>query len=80
MHDKPYQPIACVNYELFEVAILRKRPLHLIWSEDNVIYDQTITPVNLETRQGEEFLILRDAQGESHRVRLDRIRHVTEAA
>ena len=69
-----YTPITCGVYERYELAILRRRQLRLCWREDNVIYDQTVTPVGLETRAGEEFLVFLDADGSRRRVRLDRIR------
>lgn len=69
-----YKPIACGDYDRFEIAILKRRPLRLIWREGNVIYDQIVQPVNLETRAGEEFLLFRRADGSSASARLDHIR------
>ena len=48
--------------------------MHLTWQTGNVIYDQVITPLNLRTAHGEEYLILRLASGETVEVRLDHIR------
>jgi Rho-binding antiterminator len=69
-----YQPIACARYDQYEIAILHRRQLRLVWKEGNVIYDQLVTPLNLRTAHGEEFLILRLASGETREIRLDRIR------
>lgn len=72
--ETDYQPIACANYDQYEIAILHAARLHLTWQTGNVIYDQVITPLNLRTAHGEEYLLLRLASGETTEVRLDRIR------
>ena len=69
-----YKPISCQDYDKYEIAILQRRNLHLIWRDTNVIYDQVVTPLNLQTRNGEEFLLVRNANGDKFDVRLDRIR------
>lgn len=69
-----YKPISCIDYDRYEIAIMRKHQMHLVWREGNVIYDQVITPLNLHTQSGEEFLELRLPDGQVTRVRLDQIR------
>lgn len=68
-----YKPIACQTYERYEVAILKHHKLRLVWHEDNVIYDRIVTPLNLETRHSEEFLVFATPEGETRRARLDQI-------
>jgi hypothetical protein len=48
--------------------------MHLTWQTDNVIYDRVVTPLNLRTALGAEYLTLRLASGETAEVRLDHIR------
>jgi len=72
--ESDYQPISCASYDAYEIAILHRQRLHLVWSDGNVIYDQIVTPLNLHTRDHQEFLVLRLAQGEVREVRLDQIR------
>ncbi len=67
-----YKPIACQTYERYELAILKHQKLRMVWHEENVIYDRVVTPLNLETRQGEEFLVF-SSEGETRRTRLDQI-------
>lgn len=74
--DTGYRPIACASYDQYEIAIMHRRRLHLIWDEGNVTYDRIVTPLNLRTTAGEEFLVMRLADGEDREVRLDRIRRV----
>lgn len=75
-----YKPISCGDYDVYEIAIMHRQRLRLSWHEDNVVYDQTITPTNLETRTGEEYLLFRDADGVVRRVRLDHIRKAEPVA
>lgn len=72
--DGPYQPVACDLYSELEVAILHRRRLRLRWIEANVIHEQTVTPVDLQTRQHAEFLVCRAGDAATFAVRLDRIR------
>lgn len=74
--ETDYQPISCANYDQYEIAIMHGSKLRLTWQKSNVTYDQVVTPLNLRTAQGEEFLILRLANGETTEVRLDHIRRV----
>jgi len=69
-----YKPISCASYDQYEIAIMHRQKMRLAWHEDNVLFDQIVTPLNLRTAQGSEFLILRTAEGETHEVRLDQIR------
>lgn len=71
-----YQPISCASYDEYEIAIMHHARLHLTWLEGNVIYDQVVTPVDLRTHEGSEYLILRDADGGRREIRLDHIRRM----
>jgi len=69
-----YQPIACGLYSRYELAVLRRTPLTLCWrGADGMSHLETLLPEDLVTRNGEEFLVLRNGAGEQLRVRLDRI-------
>ncbi len=72
--DTDYKPISCASYDQYEIAILHGSKMHLTWQTDNVIYDQVVTPLNLRTALGAEYLTLRLASGETAEVRLDHIR------
>ena len=69
-----YRPIDCGRYSELELAILHRRRLHLLWCEGNVLHRQRVLPLDLETREGEEFLHFLDQAGRRRRIRLDRIR------
>ena len=69
-----YQPIACDLYSQYELAIMHRTPLTLSWRGlDGLSHLETLLPEDLETRNGEEFLVARNAAGDQFRVRLDRI-------
>ena len=66
-----YKPIACEDYERLELAILKRRHVTLSWRVGNVSHVGLVTPLNLETAQGEEFLEFKTQEGAQLRVRLD---------
>ena len=69
-----YQPIACGLYSQYELAILHRTPLTLSWRGlDGLDHLQTLLPEDLQTCNGEEFLVARNGAGEQFRLRLDRI-------
>ena len=71
-----YIPIPCSQYDRYEVAIMHRRRLRLMWHTDNVVYRRIVKPIDLQTRNGEEFLICRKAADETFSIRLDQIREV----
>lgn len=69
-----YQPIACGLHSRYELAIMHRMPLTLCWrGNDGLSHLETLLPEDLETLNGEEFLVLRNHAGERMKVRLDRI-------
>jgi len=76
-----YLPIACATHERLEFAVLRRQRLHLVWqSEDGRCQSsEHVLPVDVETREGAEWLTLQHENGARERVRLDRILSLAEA-
>lgn len=74
-----YTPISCDVYSELEVAILHKTRLRLAWREGNVCHTHVVMPLDLETREHQEFLHCRLETGDRVTVRLDRITHVERA-
>lgn len=69
-----YTPIDCSLYAGYEVAILRRQRLMLSWrDETGVARVGVVSPTDLQTREGEEFLLGETQEGSAVRVRLDRI-------
>ena len=70
-----YRPIACGLYSQYEEKILHGKPIPLRWREPGQEeQQQTVIPVDLKTRKGEEFLIVKTRAGETLEIRLDWIR------
>jgi Rho-binding antiterminator len=76
-----YQPIPCADHERLEFAVLRRRPLNLVWQRESGDEPcaERVLPVDVETREGAEWLTLERKDGTRERVRLDCIRSVDEA-
>lgn len=69
-----YQPISCDLHSEYELAIMHRTPLTLCWrGQDGLDHLETLLPQDLETRNGEEFLVVKNGAGEQFKVRLDRI-------
>jgi len=69
-----YTPIDCALYSAYEVAILRRRCVRLSWRQaDGQIRMERLKPVDLNTRNHEEFLIAETGDGSELELRLDQI-------
>ena len=72
-----YVPVGCDVYSRYEVAILRRQRLMLRWREQSgVTRVGVVRPTDLQTREGEEFLLGETQEGTVVRVRLD---HITQS-
>jgi Rho-binding antiterminator len=72
---KDYTPIPCAIYNRYEVAILNGQSLRVVWrSARNIDRLETLTPVDLRTRSGAEYMIARNHIGQGRVMRLDRIK------
>jgi len=70
MEPTDYQPIDCDLYSEYECAIVQNRRLQLVWRDDTgTVHLEVVTPVDLRTRNREEYLLVGDAR----EIRLDRI-------
>lgn len=74
-----YVPISCARHSELELAVMHRRPLHARWHDGNVWRDGVLTPLDLQTRHGEEFLVCRLASGERLDIRLDHLTRFTPA-
>lgn len=80
MDDKPYIPIACGDYDIYEIAIMQNRLLtlriHESLNSDSII---NVKPLALEIEKGAEYLKYSQPgnTGESpanvEKIRLDKI-------
>jgi len=69
-----YRPVDCGLHSEFELAVLRRQPVRISWqSKDGQAHIEVLTPVDLLTRQHEEYLVLADENRQQHALRLDHI-------
>jgi len=67
-----YKPIACADYDTFEIAIMRGQNLNVDWRDtDGSARRITLKPTDLKIQEGAEYLIAETAQGEKMELRLD---------
>lgn len=74
-----YVPISCDLHSEYELAILRRQWLHLVWADRNVIHDEVVLPLDLKTAHHEEYLVCRTKDDTTHEIRLDRVRRTSTA-
>jgi Rho-binding antiterminator len=74
-----YQPIACAQHERLEFAVLRRIPLWLRYqAEAGQQLEELILPLDVQTRQTGEWLVLRYANGNTGELRLDQLQYFEE--
>lgn len=74
-----YVPISCDLHSEYELAILRRQRLRLVWANGNVLHDEVMLPLDLKTAHHEEYLICRTKDDTMHEIRLDQIRRMDTA-
>ena len=73
-----YHPIPCQVYAELEVAILHQIRMRMAWNTvDGKTRMEQLLPVDLRTRDQEEFLLVEDSHGYPLEIRLDRIARFT---
>ncbi|MBM4189986.1 MAG: transcriptional antiterminator, Rof [Betaproteobacteria bacterium] len=73
---EPYQPVSCDLHSRLELAILRRRTLHLEWKTGPGLERRqagTGIGVDIYTRDGAEWLEVDLVTGERLRLRLDQM-------
>ncbi|HEX8978734.1 MAG TPA: transcriptional antiterminator, Rof [Parasulfuritortus sp.] len=68
-----YVPIACVDHERLEFAVLKRRRLHLVCRTDEGRSEFDALPLDVYTRAGAEWLQVRSEEGLETTLRLDQI-------
>lgn len=71
---EPYQPIACADHERLEYAALTRQWLTLQIVDGDRLADARVLPRDVYTRDGAEWLVAESADGETLRIRLDKVR------
>lgn len=75
-----YQPVDCGLHSAYELLVLQHRSCTLDWYDAaGTLHSLVVTPTDLYTRNGEEFMAVTDNRGAAHAIRLDRIRRCEPA-
>ncbi len=73
-----YTSIDCGQHSEFELAIMHKTKLQLCWhAPGKEKHTEQITPIDLISRNHEEFLLVESAHGEQQEIRLDYIEPIS---
>lgn len=74
MEGDDYSPIDCGLYSHYELAIMHRARLRLTWRDaSGETHIGIVTPLDLRTRRGAEFMIATQQDGTELEIRLDRI-------
>jgi len=74
MEPGDYVPIDCGLYSEYELAIMHRDRLRLSWRDSSGnVHIGIVTPTDLRTRSGAEFMIATEQDGATLEIRLDRI-------
>ncbi|HSG12105.1 MAG TPA: hypothetical protein VLB10_10205 [Gammaproteobacteria bacterium] len=69
-----YAPVDCGLHSQYEPAIMHRQRLRLSRTTDTLpVMACTVIAEDIFTRDGQEFLQVRDEKGREHTIRLDRI-------
>ena len=69
-----YIPIDCGLYNNYELAVIRRQRLRMAWRTPEGIYHlETLLPINLQTRDHAEYLLVKNTTGSILELRLDHI-------
>ncbi len=72
-----YQPVDCGFHSELELAIMHDRRLTIRWQQaDGAAQQQSLKPIDLITRQHQEFLVYEDEAGQRDEIRLDNLLQV----
>ena len=74
-----YTPVDCGLHSSYELAIMQRQQVRLSWLEDATVHTETVLLTDLVTRNGEEFMRITRAGGDSLDIRLDHIRRFEPA-
>ena len=71
--SEKYQPISCAQHDLLELSVLRKSYLEVHYESEGGVVQEGVFPVDVLTRNGEEWFKFKRKNGELLEIRLDRI-------
>jgi len=74
-----YRPIGCDQHSVLELLALRQARVEVcVTASDGTSFSQSGQVTDVLTRERAEYLILRETDGPTHSIRLDRIRAIQD--
>ena len=79
MPETDYSPIACALHDQYEIAIMHRKVLRIVWQDaQGARHDADVLPLDIRVSDGKEYLVARHVDAgegsEPFEIRLDRIR------
>lgn len=72
--NKLYTPVSCDLHSQFELLIMHNNQINMHWQDEKGHqHNSIVRPKDIQTKAGEEFLIVVDSNNEQLNIRLDRI-------
>ena len=68
-----YSPVSCEAHSLYELAVMQRKKVLVRWQYSDGVKEMHLLPLDVETKTREEFLVARDSENGTLRIRLDRI-------
>ena len=68
-----YKPVSCDAHSGYELAVMQRTAALVRWQEGDAIREARLVPLDVETKDSEEFLVAEDSDRKQLRIRLDRI-------
>ncbi len=69
-----YKPIPCDLHSQYELAIMHKDKLELIYKVNDLITQKHVfLPIDVQTKNKAEYLLVLDKENKNHSIRLDHI-------
>jgi transcriptional antiterminator Rof (Rho-off) len=68
-----YSPVSCEAHSLYELAVMQGKSVLVRWQDSEGVNEMYLLPIDVETKNREEFLLARDSENVTLRIRLDRI-------
>lgn len=68
-----YSPVSCEAHSLYELAVMQRKRVFVRWQDSDGVKEMRLHPIDVETKNREEFLVALDTKNETLRIRLDRI-------
>lgn len=82
MPEDHYKPIACGDYDIYEIAIMKQHQLMLEWTSASGAQEKgKVTPLELKIIDGAEYLLYeitdKKSKKNTEKLRLDKIKSAT---